>query len=244
MRTALLQLPLDSKSPAANIQGLIAGIHRAAHTTPPPDLLVLPGACDTGGVVPSRRLTDFSLQSVREMIAWQARDWGVYIAAGLHRRRGSTVVPWAVLFDPDGDLVVQDPGQTADTDRPSQIGTWQTAVGTLGVVEPSVGGPLAERLATVEDGAFIAMPLRPDAGGIRERGQGTVVSPLADVLRGGTGAFWGVAAPAGFNSTSWDEQGRGTFVCDPKGKIIASVDDGEEAIVHTEIALVSAVPKL
>ncbi|MHC4697101.1 MAG: hypothetical protein ACYTFA_10190 [Planctomycetota bacterium] len=244
MRVALLQLPLDSKSPAANIQGLIAGIHRAANTTPPPDLLVLPGSCDTGGVVPSRRLAESSLQSVREMIAWQARDWGVYIAAGLHCRRGSAVVPWAVLFDPDGDLVVQDPAQAADTDRPAQIGTWQTAVGTLGVVEPSVGGALAERQAAIEDGAFIAMPIRPDAGGVRERGQGAVVSPLAGVLRGGTGAFWGVAAPAGYNSTSWDEQGRGTFVCDPKGNIIASVENGEEAIVHAEISLVSAVPKL
>ena len=243
MRAALLQLAQDSKSPAANIQGLIDGIHRAAKATPPPDLLVLPGACDSGGVVPSRHLSDASLQSVREMIAWQARDWGVYIAAGLHHRRGSAFEPWAVLFDPDGDLIVEDPAQVTDTDRRSPIGTWQTAVGNLGVVEPSVGGSLADRLAAVDDGAFLALPLLPDTGDARQRGHDTIVAPLLGSLKAGTRAYWGVVAPAGYNPTSWDAQGRGTFVCNPKGKIIALVAGGEEAILHVEVALVSAVPR-
>ncbi len=244
MRAALLQLALDPTSRAANIQGLTAGIHRAANTAPAPDLLVLPGACDTGGVFPGPRLSDACLQSVREMIAWQARDWGVYIAAGLHHRCGSAFVPCAVLFDPDGDLVAQDPVRTADSDLPLPVGTWQTAIGPLGVVELTVGGSLVDRLAAVEDGAFLAMPVGPAIGDARRPGPTARVAPSHIELKLGTGAFWGVVAPAGYNYTSPDEQGWATFVCDPKGKTIASADNGEETIVHAEMPLVSTVSKV
>ena len=49
MKVALLQIRLEPKSPAANLQRLNEAIERAARVDPAPDLLVLPGACDTGG---------------------------------------------------------------------------------------------------------------------------------------------------------------------------------------------------
>ena len=47
MRVALLQIRQDAKSRAASIQSMIAAIDKAARRAQAPDLLILPGACDT-----------------------------------------------------------------------------------------------------------------------------------------------------------------------------------------------------
>lgn len=245
MRVALLQLGLDSQGRGANLQNLVAGIHRAASTTPAPDLLVLPGSCDTGGAVPKGRLREASLQSVRETIAWEARDWGVYIAVGLHRLRDDTLVPWAALFDPDGDLAAQDPAHAENTSGASRIEMWQTAVGSLGVVQPSLGGSLADRLGTVEEGAFIAVPFSvPDPGSRQPRGPMAGLPPRRGGPEVRAGVFRGVVAPAGYNFTASGEQGWRTGVYDSEGNAVVTADNAEEAIVHAEVPLVSVVPRM
>ncbi len=245
MRVALLQLGLDSQGRAANLQNLVRGIHRAASATPAPDVLVLPGSCDTGGAVPNRRLREASLQSVRETIAWEARDWGVYIAVGLHRLRDDTLVPWAALFDPDGDVAAQDPVHGENGSGVAPIEIWQTAVGSLGVVQPSLGGSLADRLATVEEGAFIAVPFSgPDPGSRRPRGPTAGVPSRDGGPKVRAGVFRGVVTPAGYNLTASGEQGRRTGVYDSEGNAVVAAEDGEETIVQAEVPLVSVVPRM
>ena len=89
------------------MQRLNEALERAAGVDPAPDLLVLPGACDTGGATSGRRWPNASLECARENIAWKAREWGVFVAAGLHVRRGDTLQACALLFDPDGDVVAR-----------------------------------------------------------------------------------------------------------------------------------------
>ena len=134
MRIALLQLALDRKSRAANIQNITAAIERTAQTDPAPDLLILPGACDTGGGKADPRLTEASLQGIAETIAWKAREWGVFIAAGLHVWEDERVVPCAVLFDADGDIVRRNGCATDATATNTPVEFWHTAVGDIGVV--------------------------------------------------------------------------------------------------------------
>ena len=107
MRVSLLQVRLNSRSPALNLQALSAAVDRAGAGRPGPDLLVLPGACDTGGAPLSGAHHAASLECVKELIAWKAREWGVFIAAGLHRRSGEDSAPHGVIFDPDGDIVAR-----------------------------------------------------------------------------------------------------------------------------------------
>lgn len=245
MRMALLQLGLDPHGRAANLRNLVAGIHRAASATPAPDVLVLPGACDTGGAVPKGRLREASLQSVRETIAWQARDWGVYIAVGLHRLRDDILVPWAALFDPNGDVAAQDPVHGENGNGASPVEIWQTAVGSLGVVQPSLGGSLADRLATVEEGAFIAVPFSgPDPGSRRPGGPTAGFPSRESGPKVRAGVFRGVVTPAGYNFAAPGEQGWRTGVYDSKGNTVLAADDGEEAIVHAEVPLVAVGPRM
>ena len=81
-----MQLRFAPQSRAANAQRLIAAIERASEADPAPDLIVLPGACDTGGVRLGSDWNEATLQGIAETLAWKAREWGVFIAAGLHRR--------------------------------------------------------------------------------------------------------------------------------------------------------------
>lgn len=141
MRVALLQIRLETKSPAANIQRLNEAIERAAGVDPAPDLLVLPGACDTGGATSGRRWHDASLECAKENIAWKAREWGVFVAAGLHVRRGDTLQACALLFDPDGDVVACSVAPArAESIMPAE--PWPSAVGELAVLEVTIAGPV------------------------------------------------------------------------------------------------------
>ncbi|MFQ5591866.1 MAG: hypothetical protein ACE5HE_11940 [Phycisphaerae bacterium] len=242
MRVALLQVDLNSKSRAANLQRVVAAVQCAAQATPPPDLLVLPGGCDTGGGVANRRLSDSYRQSVKETIAWLARDWGVFIAAGFHRSNGHALEPWVGLFDPDGDPASRDPVEDA-AGGVSAVGVWRTAVGSLGVVEPSAPGSPADRLAEVEPGSFLAMPCAPGAwSNERCTRAGEFVRRIG--MGAGSRVFWGVVVPAGQGRTSpGGEHGYGTYIRDASGAVIASAKNGEETVVCAMVSPESALPE-
>ncbi len=82
-------------------------IQVAAEQVPPPDLMVLPDGCDFGGPSTPTAVHQAHCVAVRETLAWKAREWGVYIAAGLHSFVDESYVPNTVLFDPDGDVVAR-----------------------------------------------------------------------------------------------------------------------------------------
>lgn len=168
MRVALLQIRLEPKSPAGNIQRLNAAIERAARADPAPDLLVVPGACDTGGATSTRRWHDASLECAKENIAWKAREWGIFIAAGLHLRRGDTLQRCALLFDPDGDVVARSVAPAeAEAIMPAE--PWPSVVGELAVLEVTIASPLSERVTVKKRGVMIAMPTSANLTGKRRR---------------------------------------------------------------------------
>ena len=241
MRVALVQLRLNAKSRAANVKGVMAAIARASQVQPAPDLLVLPGACDTGGATFGRGHSEATLTGVRETIAWMAREWGVFIAAGLHCRRDDTTVPCALLFDPDGDIVARSIAAAVNEGGPPSgpIALWPSVVGDIGVFEPSAGAPLGYMPDFEARGAFIAMPAAgANAAGRRRTAQAVEAVRHDAAVRGA--AWWGVTAAAGEVVQAADTGGPATFLCDPHGHLAASAGTADETIVHAEVPFVPA----
>jgi hypothetical protein len=137
-----------------------------------------------------------------------------------------------VLFDADGDLILQDPPDDAETDRSDPVGIRQTPVGPMCVFEPSPGKSRSDRLASIERGTLVNMPLGP-----KSRIASASGSPVGD-----PGAFWAVVAPAGYNPILQDECGWGTFVRDAQGETIARADNCDETIVYAEVPLERVSP--
>jgi len=236
MRVALLQIRLDPKSRAANLQALSGVIDEAASASVAPDLLVLPGACDTGGAVSGRGWSNASLEGVKEYLAWKARDWGVFIAAGLHVRHGDTWEPCAVLFDPDGDVVAH--SSSPDGDKSTQsvrgIEMWASDIGDLGVFEPSIVESLPEHTEIGKRGAVIAVPTVASLAGKRGRNVDADVALLQSGATVSYYAYWAVVAEAGAKGAPGDGSGPGTFLRAPNGTILASADSPYKAIVVAE----------
>lgn len=243
MKIALLQTGLDAKSRAANIQGLIAAIHRAVETSPAPDLLVLPGACDTGGAAAAASSSRATCQSVRGMIALKAREWGVYIAAGLHVRHGQSWVPSTFLFDPDGDdVAVAGPSTGDDAGSASEPAFWPCALGRIGVCEPPVSSLPTGADLPGEEGAFIALSTTLVARGRPHAvGEANLIA-LRDHPSARAGAHWGVVVPARVRKKPADKGGLTSFACGPEGTPLAVADTPAETILYADVPLAPALP--
>lgn len=239
MRVALLQIRLNPKSRAANLQALSEVIEEAARADPAPDLLVLPGACDTGGAVSGRGWSDASLEGAREYLAWKARDWGVFIAAGLHVRHGEKWEPCAVLFDPDGDAVAHSSSPYGG--EPAQsiggIELWASDIGDLGVFEPSITSRLPEDAEMGNRCAVIAVPAMASLAGKAGRNVEANITLLQSDAAVGRYAYWAVVTEAGAKRASGDGNGPGTFLRAPTGKILASAEGPEETVVVAEVLI-------
>ncbi|UCE58382.1 MAG: hypothetical protein JSU63_13180 [Phycisphaerales bacterium] len=240
MRVALLQIRLDAKSRARNIQAIIAGIGSAAQAEVAPDLIILPGACDTGGTAASKKHSNACLDCVRETIAGQAREWGVFIAAGLHRHIGKDRFSGVILFDPDGDVIAEDPA--TGTEAGKQLETWHCPVGRLGVAEPSALASESRRVDSTQDGALYAVPLATVAGSEQMHKAGVDPRALCEETAGRNGAYWAVVL-AGNGDDAVQKTGglMGSYVCDPTGNLLAHADTAGEMIVHAEVPLTSGV---
>jgi predicted amidohydrolase len=120
VRIALIQPRFIQESASSNLQQLIAGIHEAATCKPAPDLLILPGNCDTGGSLEGPENPKYR-PNVTECLSWEARDWGVYIAAGMTKadQHGAS---GTLLWDPDGDVMgaTREPTANDRVDTPAK----------------------------------------------------------------------------------------------------------------------------
>jgi hypothetical protein len=239
MKVILLQVRLDSRSQAANLQRLGAAMDRAAKTELAPDLLVLPGACDTGGVTSTRRGHEAGLVGVRETIAFKAREWGVYVAAGLHEPRGDARAPVAVLFDPDGDIVARSasPDGGEDDGSPQAVGLWRSPVGDIGVVEPTIAGALTDSVTARERTGIIAMPLPASSTARWRRAVDANLASLRGEPVTGSKSFWAVVCPAGASDEPQSEGSRITFLRDPGGAVLASASSVDETMVSVEVPI-------
>ena len=105
MRVALVQIGVRTDSRSANLTHVLRHIVGAAETEPAaPDLLVLPAGCD-GPVSPG--LSEAMVQGFAESLAAVAREWGLYVAAGLLEPAGDGFGEAGRLIDPDGDALVR-----------------------------------------------------------------------------------------------------------------------------------------
>ena len=239
MRVALLQVRLDPKSGAANVQRINAAIDRAAGAEPPPDLLVLPGGCDTGGATPGRAWPAAALESVKADIALKAREWGLYIAAGSHVVRDESLAPCALLFDADGDVAMRSVGVASSKDEgePMAIDPWDSGVGRLAVLEPTSAARLADLLPDGGSGVLIAVPLSPSSTGKQRRTVDAAITSLRDEADVGGNAYWAVvAAASGEGCRDGGDEPR-TFLRAPDGGILASADSTGEAVVCVDVPL-------
>ena len=238
MRAALIQTGLDPAGRSSNMQAISAAIRRAARVSPAPDLLVLPGACDTGGVSPARNSPFHAMQSTRDLIAMKAKEWGVYIAVGLRDRDGDGFVSASVLFDPDGDVAAQSRHPIGeDPSSPGACPVWSTPLGRIGVVH------IDQLLESdrIEDGSFagawMALPLAPGSWGRRRRAIEERVLRMRDDAALRKGAFWGVVVPARDSTEVDGTTELTTFACGPQGDPLAIARSHDEAIVFVEASL-------
>ena len=103
MRVALLQIRVGAPSFSANLTHVLRQVVGAVDSESPPDLVVLPAGCD-GPVCPD--LSAAMVQGFAESLAAVAREWGVYLAAGLLQPDGDGFAEAARVYDPDGDVVL------------------------------------------------------------------------------------------------------------------------------------------
>jgi predicted amidohydrolase len=244
MRIALLQIPLDAQSRANNTQSVLRNIDRVAQAAPAPDLLILPGACDTGGVRRPQSHRSRTIECFREGLAYKARDWGIYIAAGMHRIDGEdALTPVSVLFDPDGDVVAQTTAR-ADalaTQSYRAVSCWPTAIGRLGICDPE-GFKETQRTArdAVKD-ALVSLPLpRLTTAAERRRAQ-VIAEAFAGNAPDQKNSWWAVVAPADAGVRRAKAPGVRSFVSAPDGSLVAKAESMEETVLYAEVSLPPAV---
>lgn len=225
MRVALVQILLDHPGRSARVQAILSGIRSAVDTDTAPDLVVLPGGCDGDAGA-----SDEIQGSVSEAIAHEARDWGVYIAAGLHWESQAC----ALLFDADGDIAACSPrdGGAKGSDDESNVGFCDSPYGVIGVVEPS-SISLAQACALgPASGAVMAVPVsmaetkRSAAGG---RNIQSFLTPKSVEIEG---AHWAVVLPAQRRQA---KQNRRSALWAPGGSALAAAQDSDEIIVNVDV---------
>ena len=235
MRVALLQICFDPKSRAANLQAVLAGIGQAASVEPAPDLLILPGACEAAGIAGAGGATSTSRSGFCEALATQAREWGVFIAAGMGAASVDDGGPQTLLFDPDGDVLAR--AAIEEYTSSGACPSWaNTVLGTVGVALPSV----TKTQPPVPAGALIAVPIAAASAKRRARTDERFVSALLGADHGRQGAYWAVVTPAGPVAEPWEAEVPGTFLCDPAGKVWARADTTDEIVVLADLPLVVA----
>lgn len=238
MRVSLLQVLLNSKSRAANMQSLGEAIDRAANEAPAPNLLVLPGACDTGGAAPSSSLTPAAIDGVTELLSCKAREWGVFLAAGVHAETAGEFHPLALLLDPDGDVVAQSQAASPLADGVGRTcSIWSGDIGGMVVVEPT--GIAVTDLAGLEElqSALVVLPVGTKMTASRRRKLEAVWSSSfaepADEQR----IYWAVVSAAAGRQRSAHTGNPLTFVRDSRGRILAACDGAQEQAVSVDVPL-------
>lgn len=231
-----MQLGNILKSRSANLQSLMAAIDRAASNDIAPDLLLLPASGEAQGMVADQ---GGRFASVAETIAWKAREWGVYIAAGLSVVEVDTTIFRSFLFDPDGDIVARTGASTssrqgADQDRRSWF---PSPVGRIGLVDPQTAAVATCSTDEGCEGGFLAYPLPSP----RTPAQRRAVASTLESLRAGAsdtlGTYWGVAGRAEASPHAGKAGDPVTFVRDPLGTVIEDAAPSRETVLYADIVL-------
>jgi len=240
MRIALLQTRLDPTSHAANTQQLAQAIDRAASIAPAPDLLVLPGGCDTGGMSPGRGHSYFHVAGVRETLAWKAREWGLFVAAGLHKRQNGGWATITALFDPDGDIAASSggAGPTIPDERTVEgVPVWHSSVGTIGVFTRAPGDDSECRVVAPAGGLVVVSPIvavetleGPEALDAKREGMDQNVQLEGNV-------FCALVFPAGPASAGRGEANGVSCLLGPGGDVVARAEGQDEEIICAEIPI-------
>lgn len=236
MRVALLQLGKIEKSRSTNLQSLMAAIDRAASNDIGPDLLVLPVTGDAPGMTPAH---NGLFASVAETIAWKAREWGLYIAAGLNVVESETNIFRSFLFDPDGDIVARTGAGTSGTQGADQdLRSWfLSPEGRLGLVDPQTAAVATCSTDEGCEGGFLAYPLPSP----RTPAQRRAVASTLESLRAGAsdtlGTYWGVVGRAKVSPDAGKAADSVTFVRDPSGTVIEDAAPACETVLYADVDL-------
>ncbi len=226
MRVALVQIELDATSGAGNTQRIGRAIDRAAGVSPAPDLLVLPAACDTGGVVRPKVADDARLSAVREAIALKAKEWGVYIAAGVHWCTSDGNKPCTVLYDPDADIVAQagiEPDEALDIVSAEPLR--RTPIGWMGVSPPAGFDAIPDGLSATDTGIVIAWPVNMTR---RRATQSTAIGERTAAYARSTGGYWAVVMAATAKAGT-------THVCGPDGQPVVATNGDGETVTYADL---------
>ena len=239
MRIALLQIQLDPDSRAANIQALRSAIHRAAGATPAPDLLVLPGACDTGGVMGQAGLCEAGLAAVRAGLSDKAREWGLFIGAGLHTFGADGLAHQVVIFDADGDAVVRSGLQSTSSDDGDVLAPqWCfSGVGRLGAYDAAQADPTIETLATDVAGAMVVVSHARSTTRRESKLMDRTIGSLRESDDCGRGMFWAVVGVARSGPTTQGGANVVTFLRGPNGAVLGSAKPYTETILHLQVPI-------
>lgn len=231
MRVALVQLRLDQPSRSARIQAILSGLRRAVDVEVAPDLVVLPGDCDGNAdeSCAARRL-------VSEAIAHEAREWGVFIAAGLHDESG----PQALLFDADGDVAARSRHGRRAEREPEEAGFafYNSPYGAMGVVEPSLTTLAQVDASKLVPELIVAVPVstnRKKLSAAEKKNMETFLKPKSPEIGA---AHWAVVLSA--QGKKAKQIARSTL-WGPGGSSLASAKGFGEEIVYVDVPFAPAV---
>ncbi len=235
MRVALLQLGAIQKSRSANLQSLMAAIDRAASDDDELDLLVLPAIGDTRAKRAGQRGL---FASASETIAWKAREWGVYIAAGLCVMEIETIRPRSFLFDPDGDVVART-GEVSygESGAYQGLGCWfSSPVGRIGVVDPQTINAFIDSRDEGRKEGLVAYPLPSPKTAVERRFVASTIQSIHRCTDATLGVVWGVAGRADEGAVAGDAV---TFLRDASEIISKQTSLSGDTALHVEIDLTS-----
>lgn len=223
MIAALAQTTFHPGLRSRNLTALTRAIIEAAGLNPAPDLILLPD-----GVGVSLRTDDGAMlnaamcQGLTESLAWLAREWGVWIAAGHAMPDCERIVAAVTLFDPDGDPYVRHVA-SAETEC-----GWTVRLTPLGRV--AIGFVDRDALAAADFEDVDLLIAAPAAGG----------SPLAedDLIAAATRCDCHVCL-LGHNIAGPGETGDAVASCmvAPNGTILARTQPSEPAIKTVTLAI-------
>ena len=108
MHIALVQMTLETGRRSANLVRALGWIDKACDLDPCPDLVVLPACCDIGWLPrDAMNLAGPVGGPFVESLAAKAREMGIHLVAGLNETDAGSLYVAAVLFDPDGDVLLR-----------------------------------------------------------------------------------------------------------------------------------------
>ncbi len=240
MRITLLQLAVRPSGRSANLSHVFRHLVGAAESDPPPDLVVLPAACDGAqreGVTPGMA------QAFSESIAAAAREWGIYVAAGALGVEDQRMLDKACLYDPDGDVIAWGTGapgpalaeNRCHTGSPAPEQGFDTALGHVWIA-PEVDGQAAPDPQEHCDVMLLLGRWRAPSGRIEStanalRGRlGTLARKQATVLIA-------VGAVEALTDRSPSGLVGGSAIYGPDGACVRSAPLGVEEVVTADVLL-------